>query len=677
MSDYKHWQFSVHDDGIAWLVFNQMDSSVNTLNQETLEEFDRLLDNVAQNSHIKGVIIASGKSTGFIVGADLNAFTKVKDANEAVNLTRKVQQIFDKLEHVHVPTVAMIEGLCLGGGLELALGCQYRVALDDSKTRLGLPEILFGIHPGWGGSVRLPQLIGAMPALDLILTGKMVSAKTAAKLGIVDAVVPLRHIKWAAESFILEKPNHYRPPGYNGLFKLHLVRKAVAVGLRKKLMQKALPQYYPAPYAVINNWVRDNSNDKRAYLNEANSVGKLLVTDTSRNLVRLFFLQERLKSLAKHSTFKATHVHVFGAGTMGGDIAAWCALNGFVVTLQDKESKFVAPAIKRAHQLFSKKLSDKREVQAAMDRLMPDFTAAGLAKADVIIEAVTEDLELKRNLFKAIEAKAKPTAILATNTSSIPIDEMNTAMAQPERLVGLHFFNPVAKMLLVEVVRGVKTSETVFNDAMAFVKDIHRLPLPVKSCPGFLVNRVLLPYLMECIALIDEGYSISDIDAAAREFGMAMGPVEMADAVGLDVCLSVARHMAGHFDGKAPERLEKLVAQGKLGKKTGQGFYNYKDGKPVKLAGVCPLEELPIIANRLVMRLVNEAFAALREGVVTDADLVDVAMVFGAGFAPFRGGPIHYAQSLGKEKLTEMFELLQKDYGDRFKPEETIEQMLV
>lgn len=675
MNEYKHWRLETDAHGIAWLTIDRSDSSVNSLNKEVIEEFNSLLDGIIEEKKARGLVIQSGKSTGFIVGADIDSFTKIQDVNEAVELVRKAQKIFDKLENLSMPTVAMIEGPCLGGGLELALACDYRIALMDRKTKLGLPEVMLGIHPGWGGTVRLPQLIGVIPAMDLILSGRTVSAKNAKAIGIVDEVVPKRHIKNAAISFVIERPASHSAPWYDKVFMLRPIRQALAGMLRKKVAARALPEHYPAPYAVIDNWVKNGAMGERAYIDEANSIGKLLLSETSRNLVRVFFLQERMKGLAKQSQFKAQHVHVIGAGTMGGDIAAWCALRGLKVTIHDREPKLIAPAIKRAHKLFTNKLKDKRAVQNAMDRLIPDLTGKAATKADVIIEAIFENLEVKRSLFKSVEAMAKPTAILATNTSSIPLDEINTVMQHPERLVGIHFFNPVSKMPLVEVVQGDKTSEATMQDAFAFVRSIDRLPLPVKSSPGFLVNRILMPYLMECVALVDEGVSIEAIDKAAVKFGMPMGPVELADTVGLDVCLSVAKNMTAHFGGTVPTRLEKMVADGKLGKKSGQGFYQYKNGKPIKSKNMKSEEDLQKISNRLVMRLVNESFAVLREQVVADKDLLDAGMIFGSGFAPFRGGPMHYAESLGKEQLAELFKSLEQNCGDRFKPDAAIMQL--
>jgi 3-hydroxyacyl-CoA dehydrogenase/enoyl-CoA hydratase/3-hydroxybutyryl-CoA epimerase len=431
--------------------------------------------------------------------------------------------------------------------------------------------------------------------------------------------------------------------------------------------KKAPKRHYPAPYALIDLWVEHFGDERRMLDEEAKSVARLIAGDTAQNLVRLFFLQERMKGSAEGVEYKPALVHVVGAGVMGGDIAAWIALRGFRVTLQDTEPARVAPAIKRAYKLFKKKLKEPRLVQAAMDRLIPDTASDGVASADLVIEAIFESLEAKQSLFADIEPRMKPDAILATNTSSIPLEDMAAGLKNPERLVGLHFFNPVAQMKLVEVVRGAATSSGTVLKAAAFVKGIDRLPLVVKSAPGFLVNRILMPYLMEAMTMIEEGVSPVDVDAAALDFGMPMGPVTLADAVGLDICLHVGDILSTTMGWPSPpKRLRSMVESGKLGKKSGTGFYDFKKGKPVapKLAADRRIPEG--IGDRLLFRLVNEAVACIREGVVEDADLLDAGIVFGTGFAPFRGGPMNYVRNYGIEVSRKKLAALQKGYGARF-----------
>lgn len=668
MNNYKHWEMKTDAASIVWLGMNRKDEAVNSINNEVLDELNSLLQDVSQNNAARGLIIYSLKSKGFIACADVNALANFKSPAEAVDFIRKGQAVFSRLEMLSIPTVAMIHGFCMGGGLELALACDYRIATDDNDTRLGLPEVMLGIHPGWGGTVRLPRLIGGFNALsDVILTGAALSASKAKKSGLIDDAVPLRQLKRAAVYYIENKPAKHKPGFIKSLTHYAWIRKLIASLLRREVAKKVRKNHYPAPFAIIDLWEKEGGFDERAYLKEADSVEQLVTNgDTSANLIRAFLLRERMKGFAKDSQFKARHVHVIGAGIMGGDIAAWCALRGLRVTLQDQSYEKIAPAIVRASALFNKKLRKPRLVQAAMDRLLPDPDGHGIAHADVIIEAVFENLEVKQAIMQQVESRAKPDAIIATNTSSIPLNEINAVMSNPERLVGIHFFNPVARMELVEVVSSNQTSKEIAQHSCAFVNQIGRLPLPVKSSPGFLINRVLMPYLMECVQLLEEGVRPEAIDEAAKSFGMVMGPVELADTVGMDVCLAVAENLTAHFGGTVPKALRDLVAAGKLGRKSGEGFYRYVNGKPVKQKSSIEKPDREI-ANRLILRMVNEAAMCLREGVVSDGDLLDGGMIFATGFAPFRGGPLHYANHFGRDKLNKLFARLETRHGDRFK----------
>lgn len=668
MTSNKHWVMEKDADQIIWLGINRKDVAVNSINTEVLDELNNLLQEIAQIPDAAGLVIYSAKAKGFIAGADINTFTTFKSPAEAVDFLRKGQAVFSRLEALDIPTVAMIDGFCMGGGMELALACDYRIATDDKDTRLGLPEVMLGFHPGWGGTVRLPRLIGGFSALtNVMLTGAPLAGAKAKSIGLVDDVVPLRQLKRAAVYFIKNKPPKHKPSVFESMTNFSLMRAILSPLIRYNVSKRVSKKHYPAPYAMIDLWEKEWGTGERAYLKEVDSVEQLISTgDTSKNLIRAFLLRERMKSFAKDSKFRATHVHVIGAGVMGGDIAAWCALRGLQVTLQDKTYQQIAPALGRANALFKKKLRKPRLIQAAMDRLMPDPEGKGIAQADVIIEAVFENLEVKQSIMKEVESLCKKDAIIATNTSSIPLDEISQVMKDPDRLVGIHFFNPVSRMELVEVVSSSKTSKKVAEASCAFVNQIGRLPLPVKSSPGFLINRVLMPYLMECMQLIEEGYSGEAIDDAATSFGMMMGPVELADTVGMDVCLAVAENLTTQYGGSVPQKLRDMVKEGKLGRKSGQGFYTYKNGKPVKQK----IKDEPVnsdIANRLIMRMVNESAACLSESVVADGDLLDGGMIFATGFAPFRGGPVNYARSLGKENLTDIFTRLEKQFGERFK----------
>ena len=672
MNNYKDWDLHRDEEGILWLGMNRKDTAVNSINEEILDELNSLLHEISQDKKAIGLVIYSLKEKGFIAGADVNAFSKFATPAQAVDFLQKGQAVFARLQGLTIPTVAMIDGFCMGGGTELALACTYRIATDDNDTRIGLPEVLLGIHPGWGGTVRLPQLIGGFKALSqVILTGSGLPAGKAKALGLVDDVVPLRQLKRSAVYFIKNKPPKHKPSFIDGLTNSSWLRKPIAYLLRYNVAKRVRKEHYPAPYAIIDLWEKEGGIGDRAYLKEADSVEQLVSNgETSKNLIRAFSLRERLKGFAKENHFKAHHVHVIGAGVMGGDIAAWCALRGIHVTLQDKSYEQIAPAIGRAHALYKKKLRKPRLIQAAMDNLVPDPDGHGIARADVIIEAVFENLAVKQEIMKNVEKNAKKDAIIATNTSSIPLDEISSAMKNPDRLVGIHFFNPVAKMDLVEVVSSSSTSKKVQHSSCSFVGQIGKLPLPVKSSPGFLVNRVLMPYLMECVQLLEEGYTGETIDEAALEFGMFMGPVELADTVGMDVCLAVAENLTSHFGGTVPQKLREMVKEGKLGRKSGEGFYKYKNGKPVKGRPDAKIDKA--IADRLILRMVNESAACLREGVVADSDLLDAGMIFATGFAPFRGGPMNYANDFGKDKLETVFKTFETKYGERFKVDESL-----
>ena len=633
----QHWTISRDADGFATLAFDKAGAAVNTLSAAVLAELNEALDTLDREPP-KGLVIRSGKAGGFIAGADVDELGDVKDEAGAIAIVKRGWDAFERLANVKYPTLALIRGFCLGGGLELALACRYRVVVDEPGTRLGLPEVMLGIVPGWGGIKRLPRLIGAPAALDLLLTGKTIDARRAKKLGIADECVPVRIMENTVRGVLraLPRPRHLDLPLS---LTLHpLARRFIAAQAEKQVAKRARREHYPAPYAILELWVKYDGDALAAPPSDPASIPSLLATPTAANLIRVFRLQERLKSLGKEGEFKAAHVHVVGAGTMGGDIAAWCALRGLRVTLQDQNAERMVPAMQRAGKLFADRLRDPRRARDASDRLIPDVAGDGIARADVIIEAIFENVEAKRSLFASLETKAKPDAILATNTSSIPLEEIAGALNDPTRLIGLHFFNPVAKMMLVEIVIGRQTREVLVPLAAAFVRQIDKLPLPVRSAPGFLVNRILAPYLMAAFRAVDDGIAPEVIDEAALLFGMPMGPIELADTVGLDICMEVGKMLGG---GTAPpRRLTELVAAGNLGRKTGRGFYLWVEGKPQKnAAGDVPAG----LSDRLVGPLVAEAKAALAEHIVADADLVDAGAIFGTGFAPFRGGPLHYA----------------------------------
>lgn len=673
---YTHWHFD-HDEGdIVWLSIDTANSAVNVLSAAVFAEFDTILT-ALEAAPPRGLVIQSAKRSGFIAGADVKEFTSFADEPAALAAIRTGQTLFDRLEALACTTVCLIQGYCLGGGLELALACDVRVADDSASTRLGLPEVRLGIHPGFGGSLRMIRTVGPLAGLDAMLTGRTLSTRAARKIGLVDYAVPERHLRHAAQQILQHPPRRKPLPWLKRAPNHHLLRPFFARLIRRKLAAKAPRAHYPAPYALLELWVRHGDKPKRMLREEAASVARLLTSRTAQNLIRVFQLQEQLKTRGKRtdktadstSSARARHVHVIGGGVMGGDIAAWCALQGLYVTVQEQRKEALARVLQRGHALFKKRLKGRLLVQAAMDRLIPDEHGNGLGHADVVIEAIFEDVEAKQTLFREIEPKLREHTLVATNTSSIPLQTLGTALHRPQRLVGLHFFNPVASMQLVEVVNGPDTDPDSAARAAAFTRQIARLPLPVTSTPGFLVNRILMPYLMEAMILADEGVPLRLIDKAATDFGMPMGPIELADTVGLDICLSVADILATDMAIEVPKRLRGLVQAGRMGRKSGRGFYEFKRGKPVKPSVPRRYTAPTDVQDRLMLRQLNEAVACLRDGVVENADLLDAGVIFGTGFAPFRGGPLHYIHCRGSRQLIQILEGLQQRHGERFAPD--------
>jgi 3-hydroxyacyl-CoA dehydrogenase/enoyl-CoA hydratase/3-hydroxybutyryl-CoA epimerase len=660
------WQSRVDDDGILWLILDKQDTETNVLSIAVLEQLESLIDGVLEKSP-KAVVFRSGKAKGFIAGADVNEFLEVSSTQEALIMIKRGQTLFSRIAALPCPTIALIEGFCMGGGTELALACDYRVALDDSATKIGLPEVRLGIHPAYGGVVRATAIVNPLKSLELMLSGRALSARAARAIGLVDAAQPRRQIERAVRSIAKSLPPKQRMPLLGRILSLPGIRSLLAEIMKKQVAKKAPRQHYPAPYAILDLWANYRGNSQRMMEEEANSVARLIQGDKVRNLIRVFFLQTRLKGLGDKKSFTPRHIHVIGAGTMGGDIAAWCALRGFQVTLQDRKPKYLGNAFKRAHALYAKRIKSPSERNAALDRLIPDINGDGVPRADVIIEAIFEDVDAKHAIYRDVEARMKAGAVLATNTSSIPLETLATALKKPQRLVGIHFFNPVAMMPLVEIVRSEQSSEETIQQAIAFTQHIGKLPLPVRSSPGFLVNRILMPYLVEAFTLYDEGVAAEAIDKAATDFGMPMGPVQLADTVGLDICLSVAKNLSEAYAIAVPAGLDKFVKSKHLGKKSGRGFYHYKNGKPVMDKDV-DIGDQKMIQNRLIFRFLNEAAACLQEKIVADRDLLDAGIIFGTGFAPFRGGPMNYSLNEGVDSIIALMMEYEERFGERFRP---------
>jgi len=664
----RSWTLEQDAEGIAWLTLDKPNTSANVLSAAVLTELNERLAEL-ERARPRGLILISGKKSGFIAGADIREFTGITDEAGGYALIRAGQLVFERLEALPCPTVAAIHGFALGGGLETALACRYRVAVADERLALGLPEVQLGLHPGFGGTVRSVRLLGVRPAMQLMLTGKPLRAEKALQLGLVDRLVSEPELRAAAREFVLKAPPPRRAPLSERLLSTRIARPFVKGALIAEVARRAPRAHYPAPYAIIDLWARHGAHGAAAFEAEARSMARLFLSETSRNLVRVFLLTDRLKSGGGKAARDLKHVHVVGAGVMGGDIAAWSALRGFTVTLQDRTLELVAPALQRAAELFDKRLPDAAQRAAARARLRADVEGAGVPDADVVIEAIFENLEAKQQLYAQLEPRLKAGALLASNTSSITLESLAGKLAQPARLVGLHFFNPVAQMPLIEVVHGAATDAGAVQLASGFARRIDKLPLPCRSAPGFMVNRVLTPYTYEAMLAAAEGVPLQLIDRAAVAFGMPVGPIELVDVVGLDVAEHVGEIIAAQLQRPVTQvaRLRELIAAKKFGRKSGEGFYRWEQGKPLKpeAAGEAPAD----LIDRLILVLVNECVACLRERVVEDADLVDAAVIFGTGFAPFRGGPLTYARARGIPAVVARLTELAARYGSRFEPD--------
>jgi len=663
------WKLERDGDGIAWLTLDKPGTSANVLSGGVLIELDALLE-VLEKDLPRAVIVISAKKSGFIAGADIREFTGIADAENGYALIHRGQQVLTRLAALPCPTVAAIHGFALGGGLELALACRFRVAVGDERLSLGLPEVQLGIHPGFGGTVRSVQLIGVQAAMELMLTGRPLRAEKALRLGLVDALTSQSELRPAARALALEGRAPHRAPWLQRLLGLAPLRPLVRRSLIAQVARRAPRDHYPAPYAMIELWARYGAHGAAALEAEARSIAQLFTTPTSRNLVRMFLLQDRLKAAGGKSPAEMRHVHVVGAGVMGGDIAAWAALRGFTVTLEDRAIEYIEPALKRATELFDKRVRDPAKNKAARERLRADVAGDGVAAADVVIEAIFENLNAKQELYARLEPRMKAGALLATNTSSLMLEPLAAKLARPEGLVGLHFFNPVAQMPLIEVVHAARTSAEAVQTATAFARRLDKLPVPCRSAPGFMVNRVLTPYLNEAMYAAEEGVALASIDRAAVRFGMPMGPIELVDVVGLDVGAHVGEIIASELGRPVPQlpRLAALLAAKKFGRKSGEGYYVWQDGKAVKpAASGAPVPE--DLTDRLILVLVNECVACLRERIVEDEDLVDAAVVFGTGFAPFRGGPLSFARARGARAIVTRLEELRARHGSRFAPD--------
>ncbi|HRN61548.1 MAG TPA: 3-hydroxyacyl-CoA dehydrogenase NAD-binding domain-containing protein [Luteimonas sp.] len=669
---FSHWQVEQRPDGVLVLSFDRAGESVNSFSQDVLLELDGLLERLALDPP-KGLVLRSAKDKGFIAGADIREFAEFDRKGTIADTIHRGQQVFQRLAELPCPTVAAIHGFCMGGGTEISLACDYRIASSDPSTRIGLPEVNLGIFPGWGGSVRLPRLVGAPAAMDVMLTGRNLSSSSAKAMGVVDQVVePALLVDEAAKLALAGRRRPFKQRFVGWISNTWPARQLLAPILVKQVARKARKDHYPAPYSLIETWRRSGGGIQALLKAEQKSVVKLAGTSTARNLTRVFFLMERLKGLGGRDPHGIAHVHVVGAGVMGGDIAAWSAYKGFEVTLQDREQQYIDGALSRAQELFAKKVKDEARRPAVAARLKSDLDGEGVAQADLVIEAIIERADAKRELYAGVEPRMKPDALLTSNTSSIPLTELRGHIARPAQFAGLHYFNPVAQMPLVEIVRHDAMAAQTEQRLAAFCKALDKLPVPVAGTPGFLVNRLLFPYMLEAATAYAEGIPGPVIDKAAVKYGMPMGPIELIDTVGLDVAYGVGQELAPFLGLAIPPALSQPPEAGKRGKKDGQGIYAWertdKGSKPKKPEVPKDYKAPDDLEDRLILPLLNEAVAALHEGVVEDGDLLDAGVIFGTGYAPFRGGPIQTIRETGVDVLLERLKALQAKYGDRFAP---------
>jgi len=694
------FDLKVEDDGLATLTFDLPGEKVNKFSTAVLEELADVLVRLTREARIRGLLIRSGKPDIFIAGADVKEFTQVRPEDVRPGVER-VQSLFEQLAHLPYPTVAAIHGACLGGGTELALACDYRLMSDSKKAQIGLPEVRLGIFPAWGGCTRLPKIVGLAAALDLILTGKTLDARRARKIGLADEAVPAAIFEQWARRFAREKLGTPKPPTRRGPRELaSRALEATPFGRRmifgkaREGVMKQTGGHYPAPLEALE--VVEEGWGKPVPVglaSEARHIGLIFGGEVQKNLLRIFFMTEEVKKETGVSDpsvrpREVTRLGVLGAGVMGGGIAQLGADKGLPSRMKDVDPKGLAHGFQAAASIWREALAKRRlserEMTRKIDLLSGTLDYSGFSRCEVTIEAVVEKLTVKRTVLEQWEAVVPPTAIFASNTSTLPITEISAGAREPGRVVGMHFFNPVHRMPLVEVIRGERTSDETVATVFSLAKTLGKTPVVVKDAPGFLVNRILAPYLSEAVRLVAEGCRIEDVDAAMTRFGMPVGPLALLDDVGLDVAAKAGEVLQAAF----PERLrmggeDALVAAGRLGRKNGKGFYEYQGGKRGKPADeayaalrVSPPDRSPwpseIIESRLVLPMINEAAFCLEDGIVRDAPKLDLAMIFGTGFPPFRGGLLRYADSLGADRVFTRLDDLSERLGPRFAPAETL-----
>ncbi len=690
---------TVDEHSVAWVRFDDPDRSANVLTEGIMRRLGEVaadLDGRSRQGRVRAVVFHSGKPDSFIVGADVQAIQAIDDPDEGRDAARQGQAIYGAIERLPVPTVCAMHGVCVGGGLELALACRYRVASDSSKTRLGLPEVQLGILPAWGGTTRLPRLIGLQAALDLILTGKLINGRQALKRGLVEALLPAEIFERAVSEFVQQRlrdgsvPTGARRKLFRRILEDTAPGRRVLLTTAKKRVIAQTGGQYPAPLKILEVVADSASRSVQVGLDlEARAAGELIVSETSKNLIHLFLLRERAKKPPHDIDTpprKVERMGIVGAGVMGGGVAQLAAFNGIQVRVKDIRHDAVSGALDHASSLFAGAVKRRKltrlEADQRMELVSGGLTYDGFAGADLVVEAVIERMDVKKAVLAELEGVVRSDCVLATNTSSLSVNEMAEGLEHPGRVAGMHFFNPVHRMPLVEVVRGEHTTPETVATVHALAVRMGKVPVITRDGPGFLVNRILGPYLNEAAHLLGEGAGIADIDSAAKKFGMPMGPLRLIDEVGIDVARHAGRSLYEAFgDRMAPSPvLAALSETDRLGRKGGRGFYTYEDGKEqsvdesvlTDLSAVLSDAGRPVsedeITLRLILAMVNEAGRILEDGIVATAADVDLGMIMGTGFPPARGGLLRYADSVHIRTVLEHLKALRERVGMRFEP---------
>ena len=669
------------------LRFDQAGSGANVFNLETLSELDDHIRAIAANRAITGLVLISAKDRIFHAGADLHALQKWSDV-EVQQFIARGQEVFGRLAALDVRKVAAIHGACLGGGFEMALACDYRIATSDRVTKIGLPETKLGILPAWGGSTRLPRLVGVTRALDIILAGKTPAAKQALRHGMIDAITP-RELLLSTALRVLQDGF---PPRRRSLMRRivpdGLLSRVIATKVRSKVMSETRGNYPAVLKAAEVVLASTHISIDESLANERRAVSELIRSEACKNLMRLFFLGERVRKSDGPKSKTVEQAAVIGAGVMGAGIAQWLSSRNVRVILRDINPQAIAVGLERIRKLFGdRRIFTEKEARDGVDRIAPTSLEVPFSRVDLVIEAAVEKMEAKKKIFAQLDRQAvNPATILATNTSALSLAEIAGATKTPARVVGIHFFNPVHKMQLVEIVSAPQTAPETIRRAVNFARQIGKLPVVVKDSPGFLVNRILVPYLLEAGLLFESGASATDLDEAMLDFGMPMGPLRLIDEVGVDIAADVAATLSAHFKDRlrVPELLGKMVAAGKLGKKSGSGFYLYpKKGKPTPNPELETLRrgqsastlDRTELQRRLALLIVNEAAHCVEEKITDGPEMVDFAMVMGTGFAPFRGGPLRYAETLGLRRAVDELDRLTTTAGPQYARCDLLEQL--